>query len=144
MDNQKDAYSDPLRLHLKRQVARLLDMFPADSPIAALRYVSSRKVLLDQLSTLLHLPRYTMAIATLFKPLLLDLCARWLHHGMEHEEKFEALCLLLEPYQELYPYVYLIFGIGGNKLCDNSLHGDERYNNYAPSATPDVTTYCQS
>ena len=96
---------DPLRLDLQRQTQKLIDQFPGDGPIAALRNVSSRQALLDHLSMLLLSPQYTMAVCMLFKPLLLDLCARWLHQDTDMLEKFEALCLLIEICEELYSCV---------------------------------------
>lgn len=97
---------DPLRLDLKKQTQKLLDRIPADSPyFAAVQNASSRQALLNALSALLHVPQFTMLVATLFRPLLLDLCARWLYQEADRLEKFEALCLLLEIYQELYACV---------------------------------------
>ncbi|TBU59248.1 midasin [Dichomitus squalens] len=100
---------DPLRMDLQRQTQKLVAHLPAESPfVTALQNISSRQALLDIVSRLLLLPQYTMLVAGLFRPVLLDLCARWLHQDGDELEKFEALCLLLEIYQELYPMLLAI------------------------------------
>ncbi|KAI0754666.1 midasin [Daedaleopsis nitida] len=102
MDALTDSSHDPLRINLARQLRKLLALFPTDTPILALQNVSSRQALLDHLSALLLVPPYTMAVATIFKPILLDFAARWLQSENDWLSKFETLCLLLEPYPELY------------------------------------------
>ena len=98
--------NDPLRLDLQRQTQKLLDSLPADSPYtAALKTASSRPLLLDALSKLLHIPQLTATVSTFFRPLLVDLCARWLEKDEDHLDKLEALCLLIEIHPELYPCV---------------------------------------
>ncbi len=100
----EDVFHDPLRLDLHRQTQKLLAHLGADSPYATtLQNASSKQALLDTLSRLLLAPQYTLLVAGLFRPILLDLCSRWLHQDDAQFEKFEALCLLLELYQELYP-----------------------------------------
>ncbi|KAI1794980.1 midasin [Ganoderma leucocontextum] len=103
MVDQVDVIHDPLRLDLRRQTQKLLGHLGAESPYATtLQNVSSKQALFDALSPLLLVPQYTLLVAGLFRPILLDLCARWLHQNADKLEKFEALCLLLELYQELY------------------------------------------
>ncbi|KAI0373653.1 midasin [Pilatotrama ljubarskyi] len=104
MEDQAESFKDPLCLNLQRQTKKLLALLPVESTYsAALKNAISRASLLDMLSELLLVPQYTMAVATLFRPLLLDLCTRWLHVATNGLQKFEALCLLLEIYPELYP-----------------------------------------
>ncbi|KAM5539433.1 hypothetical protein V8D89_006885 [Ganoderma adspersum] len=106
MVDREDVLHDPLRLDLRRQTQKLLTHLGAESPYAtALQNISSKPALLDTLSRLLLAPQHTLLVATLFRPLLLDLCARWLQQVGDKLEKFEALCLLLELYQELSPIV---------------------------------------
>jgi midasin len=50
-------------------------------------------------------PAYTQLIATLFRPILIDLCARWLENEDGSEQYLVALCYLLEVHEELFPYV---------------------------------------
>lgn len=105
-----DIAHDPLCLNLKRQTQKLLNQLPAGSSYAAaLNAASSRPALLNLLSALLYTPQLTDIIASLFRPILLDLCARWLEQDTSLLEKFEALCSLLEIHPELYPYVYSPF-----------------------------------
>ena len=104
MVDQEDVLHDPLRLDLRRQTQKFLTHLGAESPYATtLQNVSSKRALLDTLSRLLLVPQHTLLVATLFRPILLDLCARWLQHDGDKLEKFEVLCLLLEIYQELSP-----------------------------------------
>lgn len=98
---------DPLRLDLNRQTSKLLEQLPLEYS-AALKNASSRAALLDLLSALLLMPQYTMTVATLYRPILVDLCARWMHQDTDGLLKFEALCLLLEVHSELYPYVLMM------------------------------------
>ncbi|RPD62626.1 midasin [Lentinus tigrinus ALCF2SS1-7] len=95
---------DPLRFNLEGQTQKLLSQIARDSPYSTLLQNVSRLNLLDTLSGLLRVPQFTMVVAALFRPILLDLCARWLHRAEEETlDKLEALCLLLEIHPELYP-----------------------------------------
>ncbi len=97
---------DPLTLDSERQLQQLLNEIPPASAHAqSLRHVSSPKELLSTLSDLLSVPYLTSAIATHFRPLLLDLCARWLDSNEGVWSKFQAFCLLIEIHEEIYPYV---------------------------------------
>jgi midasin len=103
MANTSNIY-DPLTINLTQQTRFLVDSIPHDSPhLASLRDVSSRPALLQTLSRLLAVPGLTAQVVTKFRPLLLDLCARWLEHDENLEEKFEASALLLEIYPEIFP-----------------------------------------
>jgi midasin len=102
--SEKMTIHDPLTISLTRQTRSLLSKIPPESPYAAdIAQASSPGTLLDTLSHLLTVPALTLSIATAFRPLLLDLCARWLNYDENKENKLVALCLLLEPHQELYP-----------------------------------------
>ena len=95
---------DPLAINLRKQTAVLLAQLPEHLPYAhPLQNATSRSELLNTLSYLLSLPACTLAVATAFRPILLDLCARWLHDEENELERFEALCLLLEIHVEVYP-----------------------------------------
>ena len=99
----------PLRFNYKRQTLSLISRLPSDSPyVALLHNATSTAELLQTLSSLLSKPELTLTIATLFRPLLLDLCARWLYDGGNKEDRLEALCLLLEIHPELFPYVVVL------------------------------------
>ncbi|KAI0081619.1 midasin [Panus rudis PR-1116 ss-1] len=94
---------DPLTINLKLQTQNVLGQIPTDSPYATrLKTVTSRSELLQVLSELLAVPALTWTIATAFRPILLDLCARWLQDGGDEVDRLEALCLLLEVHPEIY------------------------------------------
>ncbi|KAH9891844.1 midasin [Cubamyces lactineus] len=101
MEDPCESFRDPLRLNLKRQTQKLLDLKTPFS--ASLKNAASQTALLDVLSNMLSLPQYTMLVASFFRPLLVDLCARWLHQTDDALDKFEALSMLLEIYPELFP-----------------------------------------
>lgn len=97
---------DPLKINYKRQIRSLIALLPSDSPhIATLQNANTKAQLLLTLSGLLAQPGLTMTITTLFRPLLMDLCARWLYDGGSTEDRLEGLCLLLEIHPEIFPYV---------------------------------------
>ena len=119
-----DIAHDPLCLNLKRQTQKLLNQLPAGSSYAAaLNAASSRPALLNLLSALLYTPQLTDIIASLFRPILLDLCARWLEQDTSLLEKFEALCSLLEIHPELYPYVYSPFCVSPERILHHYVLG---------------------
>lgn len=93
-----DALSIPFTL----QIDRFLSLYPAQASLQA----APIETQLTVLSNLLKTPEYTLDIAKLFSPLLVDLCARWLDDEEQDELKFVAFGLLVPAYEELYPYVY--------------------------------------
>lgn len=94
---------DPCSINLNRQTQSLLSEISPESVYrTALTEAPTPGALLDTLSRLLFVPALTLSVATAFRPLLLDLCARWLEGEENKEEKLVALCLLLEPHEELY------------------------------------------
>ncbi|TFK40741.1 midasin nuclear AAA ATPase [Crucibulum laeve] len=98
------AIHDPLYINLRRQTQLLISMLPANSQyVAELTQSSTTRELLTTLSVLLAIPALTQKVATLFRPILLDLCARWLEVEGHTEEQLVALCYLLEVHEELYP-----------------------------------------
>ncbi|KAF5382460.1 hypothetical protein D9615_002742 [Tricholomella constricta] len=103
------AIHDPLFINLRRQTAILLSTIPNPSKHATdLFNVTSNVEHLAILSRLLSLPALTLKIATLYRPLLVDLCARWLDNSENSEDQLVALCLLLEVHEELFPILYRI------------------------------------
>lgn len=102
------ALPDPLKINWKRQTGALTSQLPSGSHALRLQNVSSKAELLEVLSGLLATPGLTMIVATAFRPLLIDLCARWLTdatNGPSQEDRLEALCLLLEIHPEIFSYV---------------------------------------
>ncbi|CDO69902.1 hypothetical protein BN946_scf184884.g61 [Trametes cinnabarina] len=104
MADSAESFEDPLRLNLHGQTQKLLGQLPPESTYAAvLKNAASRAALLETLSELMLKPPLTMLIAKLFRPLLMDLCARWLYRDPDDVHIFEALCLLLDIHPEIYP-----------------------------------------
>ncbi|KAL4245562.1 Midasin [Abortiporus biennis] len=95
-------FHDPLTINLHRQTKILLGQLPSKYA-ESLRTVNSRVQLFSLLSGLLATPGLTLTVATAFRPILLDLCSRFLSDYRNKEEKLEALCLLLEFHPEIYP-----------------------------------------
>ena len=95
---------DPLTLDITTQLRLLHEQVPAQSPF----YLTTEQLLhgnnvLSTLSQLILRPSLTLTIERLFRPLLMDLCARWLDGTGDVLEKLEALALLIEVHEELYP-----------------------------------------
>jgi midasin len=104
------AIHDPLGINLHRQTRILQHILPAPSNYATdVLNATSTPELLAVLSRLLAIPAFTLTIATLYRPILLDLCARWLDEQVNTEEQLVALCLLLEVHEELFPYVFRVY-----------------------------------
>ncbi len=98
------SFHDPLAINLQRQTKMLLEQLPPSSPArVTLQNVPTRADLLTTLSFLLATPNLTLPVATAFRPLLLDLCARWLLDSNRLDDKLEAFCLILELHPELFP-----------------------------------------
>ncbi|CAA7261484.1 unnamed protein product [Cyclocybe aegerita] len=103
------AIHDPLAINLHRQTSRLLTSIPEhDHHHASLHNASSTRQLLAALSSTLAAPAYTQLVATLFRPLLIDLCARWLEMEGDEERHLVALCYLVEVHEELFPILNLL------------------------------------
>ncbi|KAG0703770.1 P-loop containing nucleoside triphosphate hydrolase protein [Suillus ampliporus] len=98
---------DPLSINLAKQKRAFLALLPPDSiHIQRITEANTPAHALFTLSRLLAVPALTLTIADLFRPLLIDLCARWLHDDDDIEDKFIAFCLLIEFHEELYPCFY--------------------------------------
>ncbi|TFY83881.1 hypothetical protein EWM64_g134 [Hericium alpestre] len=93
---------NPLAIDLQCQISTLIGQLPQDSPhISAIQKATSGREALAILSQLIIIPSLTEAIAFTFRPLLLDICARLLENNDQIHQKIEALCLLLQPHEEL-------------------------------------------
>jgi midasin len=100
---------DPLSLNPKSQWLEFTSNYPEwSSHVQASIVESSSGESLSLASKILLLPSCTAIIADAFRPLLLDLCARWLKDSEALEDKLSALCLLLQPHTEIFPYVPFI------------------------------------
>jgi midasin len=98
---------DPLSLDPKSQWLAFTSKFPDWSSTSQSDPVdTSSGEILSLASKFLLLPPCTAIVADTFRPLLLDLCARWLESSEALEEKLSALCFLLRPHTEILPYVF--------------------------------------
>lgn len=97
----EDIQYDPLTINVFRQwntIEHLLDNTFVSTP-------SSPESLVIKLSELLFHPRYTILVASAFRPILSILCAIWLDQAGNESEKLAAFALLLNVHEELFPYV---------------------------------------
>lgn len=95
---------DALAFNLERQLQLYLQaVLPSVDPLIAQLQASSLPDALPLLSTLLKNPKYTPLILQSFRPILLDLCARWLDDDIDDEAKFSAFGFLIPCCEELYP-----------------------------------------
>jgi midasin len=94
---------DPLYLDVEAQAAALAAHL--GRPLLTKLSSHPRSQLLQELSCLLAQPQYTLIIAQYFRPLLVDLVARWLadDDSLTEESRFVALALLLETHEEIFP-----------------------------------------
>ncbi|KAI6030422.1 midasin [Pisolithus orientalis] len=110
-ESSDKVFHDPLTINLPKQTRALVAFLstqssghssPTEDP-----FLSSLSTLelLGVLSRCLAEPSLTSVVAQLFRPLLIDLCARWLERDSEEEEekRFVAMCLLIENHEELFP-----------------------------------------
>jgi midasin len=97
---------DPLSLDLKSQWLAFTSRFPGWSAYSQVNLdTASSKDILSLASKFLLLPSCMTIVADTFRPVLLDLCARWLESSDELEDKLSALCFLLQPHTEIFPCV---------------------------------------
>lgn len=98
-----------LRFDLKGHVAQLLAEHPRFSfPDILVQYSRTGSIKttdgLDALARLLAFPALTEEVSTRFRPLLMDLCARWIGmNDLEDHKVFEAFAALLRPHREIFP-----------------------------------------
>lgn len=98
---------DPLVLDLSRQTTALLSSIPRSSvDYDSIVNSSTASQLLSALSCALANPCLTKIVAKLFRPLLMDLCARWIDDVENSERHLVALAYLVEVHEEIYPYVF--------------------------------------
>jgi hypothetical protein len=99
-----DHLRDPLSLNPKSLWLEFTSNYPDwTSHFQANLADSSPAEVLSLASKFLLLQSCTSIIADTFRPLLLDLCSRWLEHSEALEDKLSALCFLLQPHMEIFP-----------------------------------------
>ena len=96
----------PLTLNLRRQTNLYCQPFLLPQYAIDIHNASSTAQLLTILSKLLAAPAFTLTVADLYRPILYDLCARWLEDQQGTEEQLVALCLLIKVHEELFPCVF--------------------------------------
>jgi hypothetical protein len=99
---------DPLQIDLKKQLDILLASVDASGQVAKEQKAILQNPLnggevLSVLSQLLRFPPLTTLVARLFRPLIVDLCARWLDLYEDEVSAFIALAFLLGWHPEIYP-----------------------------------------
>jgi midasin len=102
---------DPLQINLEKQIGSLLSnddalLHISEEQLSILQLATEGGSILAVLSELLHSPALTSPIARLFRPLLVDLCARWTELQGNEEQKFIALAALLGYHPEIFPYCF--------------------------------------
>ncbi|KAG8904454.1 hypothetical protein FRB99_001714 [Tulasnella sp. 403] len=107
-----DSFYDPLSINFAKQSATVLSRLPTSrlhpAHLECLQQASENvithpKSLLSTLSQLLAIPAFTIPVLEAFRPLLLDLCARWLDdESIDEIQRLEGLALLVEIHEELY------------------------------------------
>jgi midasin len=109
--SQKDVWDvpNPTSMNVHRQLDQLFSRLSPDSPTTQkMRENLQQMPLLQALSMFMLRPSLTLLITELFRPLLMDICARWLDIAKESEDNIralEALALLIEVHDELFPSV---------------------------------------
>ncbi|KDQ20857.1 hypothetical protein BOTBODRAFT_100466 [Botryobasidium botryosum FD-172 SS1] len=109
--------SDPCAINLPHLCTALLSKLP-ESHIPAAHLLLLRQTasltsppcpfpasnVLSALSELLSIPAFTIVVATVFRPLVLDLCLRMADDdNIDEVKKLEALALLLSLHEEIFP-----------------------------------------
>jgi midasin len=93
-----------MEMNIGHQTRSLLEKLGTDSQFAShLHNITTTRELLEALSKLLVRPAFTSLVAREFRPILFDLCARWLIVDGHTDEVLVALCSLLEPRPDLFP-----------------------------------------
>ncbi|KAJ6585296.1 midasin nuclear AAA ATPase [Mycena capillaripes] len=100
------AIHDPLAINLRGQTRVLIASLPSESPHISTLEAATPTELLAVISGLLSSPELTLLISTIYRPILLDLCARWLDEPQNTEDQLVALCYLLEVHEELFPVLH--------------------------------------
>ncbi|KAF8309082.1 P-loop containing nucleoside triphosphate hydrolase protein [Clavulina sp. PMI_390] len=99
-----------LDFDLNAALKELLDAHPNFSFPDPLSQTTSASDKLRALSRLLAFPALTEEISILFRPLIIDLCSRWLENDeLDQHSVFEAFCILLKFHNELLPIMHTYF-----------------------------------
>lgn len=103
MDGDEATSYDPCAFNISRKTKKLFATCPAAAPYATtLRNATTYSDYADALAKLLLVPSLTRSVANLFRPILMDLCARLLHDEEFMEDKLVAVASLIQPHIELF------------------------------------------
>ncbi|PBK75109.1 midasin [Armillaria solidipes] len=91
---------DPLYFNFHRQNQIFLEKVRSNNALI------TTQLSLATLSRLLAVPALTTTVADVYRPILFDLCARWIEQPDCTEDQLVAICLLIEVHEELYPILH--------------------------------------
>ena len=97
-------FDDLFSLDLRARANLLIESLPPKSSYpSAIRHAASATALLAILPRLLAESPLTMLVEMHFRPILMDLCAKWLDYPEDKYKKLAAFGVLIELHEELYP-----------------------------------------
>lgn len=97
---------DPIFFDIHSETQRLVSTFPTFRfpPEVSNAPATNAVEVLNALSRLMTVPLLTSHIANAFRPILLDLCSRWLDLlELDDLSVFEAIGVIIGIYDEIYP-----------------------------------------
>jgi hypothetical protein len=116
---------DPLQFGLRGKVSQLVSAHPGFRfPDVITDSTSRATELLNSIARLLAFSALTDEVSIRFRPILMDLCSRWLDmDDIDERHVFESFAALVRPHREIFPCVLLDFFIVGTHA-----HQDIQYN----------------
>lgn len=111
MDGVLTPHWNVLQFPFELQLEEFLQIFPSEHALRS----STMNQRLSRLSTLLKQPLFTIQLARIFSPLLVELCSHWLDDQESDVQKFIAFSILVPICEEIYPYVFTIETFGGTQ-----------------------------
>ena len=105
---------DPLQFDLRGKVSQLVSAHPGFRFPDVLTHSTSRATeLLNSIARLLAFSALTDEVSMRFRPIIMDLCSRWLDlDDLDEHRVFESFAALVRPHREIFPCVLLDFFIG--------------------------------
>lgn len=101
----------PLRFDLRGKISQLVSAHPRfPFPDALVDSASRTTEVLNCVARLLAFPALTDEVSSRFRPILMDLCCRWLDlDDLDAHRIFESFAALARPHKEIFPYVLPYF-----------------------------------
>lgn len=101
-----NAVRHPLHIDLHRQTQLFIPKVPQNNAHASIiSSATTTSAILAALSDALAHPALTLLIEEYYRPILFELCARWITKPTITEDQIVAICLLIEVHEELFPSV---------------------------------------